>query len=55
MTMGSILTDIGSIFTQFVTMLGNIASTVVSSPILLLFVVFGLAFAAVGLFKRLTR
>lgn len=53
--MADILTAIGSIFTQFVTMLGSIASTVVSSPILLLFVVFGLSFAAVGLFKRMTR
>ena len=36
-------------------MLGGIVTTVTNNPILLIFVIFGLSFAAVGLFKRLTR
>lgn len=51
--MGTFLTTIGEVFTQSMTWVGNLATTVVSTPILL--VPFGLVLVKkiVGIFKRL--
>ena len=47
------LSSIGSIFTQAMTWAGEVGSTIVSTPILLMFVVIPLVGLGVGLFKRL--
>lgn len=53
--MTEFLTSIGSVVTQLVTWVGQVASTVISTPILLFSTgVFALG-AAVGLFRRFLR
>lgn len=51
--MAKILWPIGFIFDGFIGVLGMIAETVVSTPILFLFCVIPLVGLGVGLFKRL--
>ena len=51
--MAAILADIGSIFTEAISWVGDVASAVVSTPILLLFIVIPLVGLGVGMFKRL--
>lgn len=52
-TITTLLSSIGSIFTQAMTWAGEVGSTIVSTPILLMFVVIPLVGLGVGLFKRL--
>lgn len=56
-TMSSILTDLGTFFSQAMTWVGNIVDTVVSHPILMLSVfglgIVGFAFGCVGRLVRL--
>lgn len=52
-TIATILADIGSIFTEAISWVGEVASKVVSSPILLIFVIIPLVGLGVGLFRRL--
>lgn len=53
--MATIVSAIGDLFTMAMTQLGTLASSIVSTPILLLFVILGLVGLAVGFFHRLTR
>lgn len=51
--MSAILTSVDTIFTSAISWVGTVASTIASTPILLLFVVLPLVGLGVGLFKRL--
>lgn len=53
--MTAIVSAIGDLFTMVMTQLGTLASAIVTTPILLLFVILGLVGLAVGFFHRLTR
>lgn len=53
MTMGAILSNVGTIFSTSVSWVGTVADTITSTPILLLFVVMPLVGLGIGLFKRL--
>ena len=53
--MSAILEALASIATTAMSMLGEVATAVVGSPILLLFVILGLVGLGVGFFQRLTR
>lgn len=53
--MATIVSTISDLFSMVITQLGSLASAIVSTPILLLFVVLGLVGLAVGFFHRLTR
>lgn len=52
-TMSSLLTDLGTVVTQVMTWVGNIASTIVSTPLLLLTTGFLVLGGAIGIFGRL--
>lgn len=54
-TLSSILTDIGSVFTQIISWVGTVTTTIVSSPLLLIGVSIPIAGAGIGFFKRLLR
>lgn len=54
-TMSTILTDIGTFFTQALTWVGNVCETIVSEPLLLIFVAMGVAGVAIGYVSRLIR
>lgn len=51
--MGDLLSELGSVVTQVLTWVGNVASTIVSTPILLLTSGFLVLGGAVGIFGRL--
>ena len=51
--MDEILSAVTSVFTSAVGWLGNVASTITSTPILLVFCILPLVGLGVGLFKRL--
>lgn len=51
--MSALLTDLGTIVTQVITWVGTVASTIVSTPILLLTTGFLVLGGAVGIFGRL--
>ena len=51
--MAALLTELGSIVTQVITWVGTVASTIVSTPILLLTTGFMVLGGAVGIFGRL--
>lgn len=56
MTVASLLTSIGSVFTSAIGWVGNVASTIADEPILLLACVgIPMCGLGVGLFKRLLR
>lgn len=56
MTVASLLTSIGSVFTSAVSWVGTVASTIADEPILLLACVgIPMCGLGVGLFKRLLR
>ena len=56
MTVASLLTSIGSVFTSAIGWVGNVASTIAGQPILLLACVgIPMCGLGVGLFKRLLR
>lgn len=52
-TLSSILTDIGSMFTSAIGWVGNVATTVAGQPLLLVWFLLPLIGLGVGLFKRL--
>lgn len=52
-TMASLLSDLGSVFTQIFTWVGTVANTITTTPILLLTVGFLVAGGAIGIFGRL--
>lgn len=52
-TIATITTAIGSLFTEAVGWVGDIAGAIASNPILLIFAVLPLVGLGVGLFKRL--
>ena len=51
--MGSLLSELGDVVTQVLTWVGNVATTIVSTPILLLTTGFLVLGGAVGIFGRL--
>ena len=51
--MSALLSELGSIVTQVITWVGTVASTIVSTPILLLTTGFLVLGGAVGIFGRL--
>ena len=51
--MSTILSTVGDIFTAAIDWVGDVGTTITSTPILLLFVVIPLVGLGVGLFKRL--
>ena len=52
-TMSSLLTDLGTVVTQVMTWVGNVASTIVGTPLLLLTTGFLVLGGAIGIFGRL--
>ncbi len=52
-TLTSVLTDIGSVFTSLIGYVGNICQTIVSNPLLLIGFCIPFAFAIVSFVKRL--
>lgn len=53
MLLADILTAIGSVFTMFLGMVSDVATTVVSTPILLLPIIVGFASIGIKYFKKL--
>lgn len=52
-TMSSLLTDLGTVVTQFFTWVGEVAKTITTTPILLLTTGVLMIGAAVGIFGRM--
>ena len=52
-TMSSLLTDLGTVVTQVLTWVGNVASTIVNTPLLLMTTGFLVLGGAIGIFGRL--
>lgn len=52
-TLSSVLTDIGSVFTALIGYVGNVCTTIVSQPLLLIGFCIPFAFAIVSFVKRL--
>lgn len=52
-TMGSILSDAGTISTTLFTVVSSVVNTIVGQPLLLIPVLFGLTVAGIGIFKRI--
>lgn len=52
-TMASLLQELGTVVTQVLTWVGNVASTIVNTPILLMTTGFLVLGGAVGIFGRL--
>ena len=52
-TLSSVLTDIGSVFTALTGYVGNVCTTIVNTPILLLSFAVGIAFVIVRFVKAL--
>lgn len=55
MTVASLMTDVQSVFTSAINMVGTVAETVVSHPILYLPIVIGLCGIGVAFFNRLKQ
>lgn len=55
MTLAQILEAITTIFTSIVSWVGSVINMITSNPLILLFVVMGVALIAVGVVKRLLR
>jgi hypothetical protein len=55
MTVSSLMTDVGSVFEAAIDMVGTVAQTVVSNPILYLPIVIGLCGIGVAFFNRLKQ
>lgn len=53
--MADLLTTLGTVVTQVLTWVGNVASTIVATPLLLLGVGFFVLGGAIGIFGRLLR
>lgn len=54
-TMATVITDIGQLVTASATWVSSAVSTIMSSPILETFTLFGFVGVGIGLFKRFTR
>lgn len=52
-TLASVLTDIGSVFTSMIGYVGNVCETIVGNPVLLIGFCIPFAFAIVKFVKRL--
>ena len=52
-TLSSVLTDIGSVFTSMIGYVGNVCETIVGNPVLLIGFCIPFAFAIVKFVKRL--
>jgi hypothetical protein len=52
-TMAAIIADVTSVFTAAIGWVGDVATTIGSTPILLIFTIIPLVGLGVGLFKRL--
>lgn len=53
-TIGTLLTDVGTVFTNAISWVGDVAETIVDNPVLLMFcVAVPLVGLGVGMFKRL--
>ena len=52
-TLSGFLGNVGTVFTSLVDWMGDIGSTVLSTPVLFVPCVIGFAFVAVGLFKSI--
>ena len=52
-TIGSLIGDVGEVFEAGIGWVGDVASTVSSNPILLIFVILPLVGLGIGLFRRL--
>ena len=55
MTVASLMSDVQSVFTSAIGMVGTVAETVVSNPILYLPIVIGLCGIGVAFFNRLKQ
>lgn len=53
MTLAQILAAITSIFTEIVSWVGSVITMITSNPLILLFVVMGVALIAIGVVRRL--
>lgn len=53
MTIATLMETMGTIFTESIGWVGEVANVVSEQPLLLMGVIFGFAFVGVGLFKRL--
>lgn len=53
--MADLLTTLGTVVTQVLTWVGNVATTIVSTPLLLLGVGFFVLGGAIGIFGRMLR
>lgn len=53
MTVASFLSNVGTVFTQTMTWVGSVGSTIASEPLLLTFTAIPLVGLGVGMFKRL--
>ena len=51
--MAAILTDVGLVFTEAIGWVGDVATAIAASPILMIFCILPLVGLGVGLFKRL--
>lgn len=54
-TLSTILSDVGSMFSSAISWAGDVADTIVSNPIMLVFCVVPLVGLGIGIFKRLIR
>lgn len=54
-TLSTILSDVGSFFSSAISWAGDVADTIVSNPIMLVFCVVPLVGLGIGIFKRLIR
>lgn len=52
-TIGSLMTDVASVFTSAIGMVGKVATTITGNPLLLVFAIVPLCGIGVGFFKRL--
>lgn len=53
MAMSGILSNTGSIFDKVITLVGDVASTIVSTPIILVFMLLPIVGLGIGVFHRL--
>ena len=54
-TLSTILSDVGTLFSSAIEWAGDVGTTIVSNPIMLVFCVVPLVGLGIGIFKRLIR
>lgn len=54
-TLAKILSDVGTLFSSAISWAGDVGTTIVSNPIMLVFCVVPLVGLGIGIFKRLIR